>query len=177
MSCLILKYGFCKKLHRYKWTSDQLNTFVLTFCPDQHWSGQKVRKKFICIEVTSYKIHTLAMSTKLVAQNSKISSAFVIIDPVNVLRSKSKTFLKFIVFNCANPLVPQQTKICNYSEPLIGEAKMGMIITWPWFWQALLLFLQFVIFSDSFWLFIKYRLWRKPDFALKRVNNGDFFLK
>ena len=26
-----LKYGFCKKLHRYKWTSDQLNPFVLTF--------------------------------------------------------------------------------------------------------------------------------------------------
>ena len=33
-----LKYGFCKKLLLYKWTSDQLN---------------------ICTEVTSYKIHTL----------------------------------------------------------------------------------------------------------------------
>ena len=32
-----LKYGFRKKLLRYKWTSDQLNTFFLTFFPDQHW--------------------------------------------------------------------------------------------------------------------------------------------
>ena len=47
-----LKYGFCKKLLRYKWTSDQFYTFVFTFFPDQ--------QKFICIEVTSYKIHTLA---------------------------------------------------------------------------------------------------------------------
>ena len=31
-----LKYGFCKKLLWYKWTYDQLNTFVLTFCPDQY---------------------------------------------------------------------------------------------------------------------------------------------
>ena len=27
----LIKYGFCKKLLRYKWTSDQLNTFFLTF--------------------------------------------------------------------------------------------------------------------------------------------------
>ena len=38
-----LKYGFCKKLLRYKWTSDQLNTFFLTFCPDQCW-GSFVQK-------------------------------------------------------------------------------------------------------------------------------------
>jgi hypothetical protein len=34
----LLKYGFCKKLLWYKWTSDQLNTFFLTFRPDQCWS-------------------------------------------------------------------------------------------------------------------------------------------
>ena len=47
---IILKYGFCKKLLRYKWTSarDQLNTFVLTFfqiSADQCWSGKKVWTK------------------------------------------------------------------------------------------------------------------------------------
>ena len=31
VEALLLKYGFCKKLLRYKWTSDQLNTFFLTF--------------------------------------------------------------------------------------------------------------------------------------------------
>ena len=46
-SLMKLKYGFFKKLIWYKWTSDQLNTFILTFCPDQHWSGQKVRKKVV----------------------------------------------------------------------------------------------------------------------------------
>ena len=38
-----LKYGFCKKLLQYKWTSDQLNTFVLTFFPDQHFLKNQVR--------------------------------------------------------------------------------------------------------------------------------------
>ena len=42
-----LKYGFCKKLLWYKWTSDQFNTFVFTFCPDQCWSGQKVKTKVL----------------------------------------------------------------------------------------------------------------------------------
>ena len=42
---MLLKYGFCKKLLRYKLTSDQLNTFFLNFCPDQcsevhlYWSN------------------------------------------------------------------------------------------------------------------------------------------
>ena len=55
-----LKYGFCKKLIWYKWTSDQLNTFVLTFFPDQHWSGQKVRKKvFNWSEVHLYRSNFL----------------------------------------------------------------------------------------------------------------------
>ena len=43
-----LKYGFYKKLLQYKWTSDQLNTFFLTFWPAfwcVHQTGQKVRKK------------------------------------------------------------------------------------------------------------------------------------
>ena len=38
----LFKYGFCKKLLRYKWNSDQLNTFSLTLFPDQCWSGKKV---------------------------------------------------------------------------------------------------------------------------------------
>ena len=41
-----LKYGFCKKLLWYKWTSDQLNTFFLTFRLQQKPS-QKVRKKVV----------------------------------------------------------------------------------------------------------------------------------
>ena len=65
---------FCKKLLRYKWTSDQLNTFVLTFfqiSTDQHWSGKKWGQKcstgqrFVCTEVTSYKIHILNDGSKL----------------------------------------------------------------------------------------------------------------
>ena len=48
-----LKYGFCQKLLRYKWTSDQLDTFFLTF---QHWSGQKV---FKCSEVHLYRSNFL----------------------------------------------------------------------------------------------------------------------
>ena len=51
----ILKYGFCKKLLRYKWTSDQLNIFFLTFWGQKCSTGQR----FTCTEVTSYKIHTL----------------------------------------------------------------------------------------------------------------------
>ena len=63
-----LKYGFCKKLLRYKWNSDQLNTFGSLFfqiSADQCWSGKKVSQKcstaqsFICTEVTSYEIHIL----------------------------------------------------------------------------------------------------------------------
>ena len=63
----LLKCRFCKKLLWYKWNSDQLNTFVLTFFPDQCWSvliwkkkwGQKCStgQNFICTKVTSYKIH------------------------------------------------------------------------------------------------------------------------
>ena len=41
----LLKYGFCKKLLRYKWTSDQLNTFFLTFWLVTQQTSQKVRKK------------------------------------------------------------------------------------------------------------------------------------
>ena len=40
-----LRYGFCKKLLRYKWTSDQLNTFFLTFWLVCCVTSQKVRKK------------------------------------------------------------------------------------------------------------------------------------
>ena len=61
-----LKYGFCKKLLWCKWTSDQLNTFVLTFFQtstdlDKKW-GKKCStgQRFIWIEVTFYNIHTLA---------------------------------------------------------------------------------------------------------------------
>ena len=39
-----LKYGFCKKLLWYKWTSNQLNTFFLTWLVSCVTS-QKVRKK------------------------------------------------------------------------------------------------------------------------------------
>ena len=60
-----IKYGFRKKLLRYKSTSDQLNTFILTFFRisaglDKKW-GKKCStgQRFICIKVTSYKIHTL----------------------------------------------------------------------------------------------------------------------
>ena len=47
-------YGLCKKLLWYKWTSGQLNTFL----PDQHWSGQKVRKKAF----NWSEVHTLRSS-------------------------------------------------------------------------------------------------------------------
>ena len=49
-----LKYGFCKKLLRYKWTSDQLNTFFLPFwlvcfvcTSNQSKSVQLVRGSFV----------------------------------------------------------------------------------------------------------------------------------
>ena len=60
ISIFLLKYGFCKKLLRYKWTFDQLNTFLLTFCPDQCWSGKKVRTKvFNWSEVHLYRSNFL----------------------------------------------------------------------------------------------------------------------
>ena len=65
----IPKVWFCKKLLRYKWTSDQLNPFVLTFFPVLIWKkkcGQKgsTGQRFICMEVTSYKIHILVIHSK-----------------------------------------------------------------------------------------------------------------
>ena len=64
-----LKYGFCKKLLWYKWTSDQLNIFFSSlfdwFCCARKKNQSKVRKKcsadqrFIRTDVTSYKIHIL----------------------------------------------------------------------------------------------------------------------
>jgi hypothetical protein len=73
---LLLKYGFCKKLH----TSIQMNLWpVEPFCPDffsrsaLHWSGKKRGQKgstgqrFICMEVTSYKIHTLNLRIRTVS--------------------------------------------------------------------------------------------------------------
>ena len=42
---ILLKYGLCKKLLRYKWTSEQLNTFFLTFWLVCCVTSQKVRKK------------------------------------------------------------------------------------------------------------------------------------
>ena len=48
-------------LLRYKWTFDQLNTFFLTFwlvcCT--HCTVCSTGQRFICTEVTLYKIHTL----------------------------------------------------------------------------------------------------------------------
>ena len=41
----VVKYGFCKKLLQYKWTSDQLNTFFLTFWLVTQQPSQKVREK------------------------------------------------------------------------------------------------------------------------------------
>ena len=61
-----LKYGFCKKLLPHKWNSDQLNTFDSLFFQisadlGKKW-GQKgsTGQRFICTEVTSYKIHILS---------------------------------------------------------------------------------------------------------------------
>ena len=49
------KYGFCKKLLQYKWTSDQLNTFVFTF-----FSRSVRTKVFHILERQHYKLfHTL----------------------------------------------------------------------------------------------------------------------
>ena len=68
---LLLKYGFCKKLLQYKWTSEQLNTFFLPFWLVCCVTIQNVRKKcstgqrFICAEVTSYKIHFLIDISKI----------------------------------------------------------------------------------------------------------------
>ena len=54
---IVLNYGFCKKLLRYKWTSDQLNPFVLSFFSR---SGKKVRTKgFNWSEVHSYESNFL----------------------------------------------------------------------------------------------------------------------
>ena len=54
--CAHLKHGFCKEFLRYKWTSDQLNTFW----PDQCWSGQTVRKNvFNWSEVHLYRCNFL----------------------------------------------------------------------------------------------------------------------
>ena len=52
-----LKYGFCKKLLRYKCTSDQLNTFFLTVCTANQ---SKVWKKvFNWSEVHLYRSNFL----------------------------------------------------------------------------------------------------------------------
>ena len=58
----ILKYGFCKKLLQYKWTSDQLNTFFQISADLEKKWGQKCStgQRFIFTKVTSYKIHILA---------------------------------------------------------------------------------------------------------------------
>ena len=48
--------------------------FCPPFFPDQHWSGQKGQggkkcstgQRFVCIEATSYKIHTLIAKTRKV---------------------------------------------------------------------------------------------------------------
>ena len=53
--CGILNYGFCNKLLRCKWTSDQLNTFSSLWLITQQTS-QKSSQRFICIDVASYKI-------------------------------------------------------------------------------------------------------------------------
>ena len=60
-----LKYGFRKKLLRYKGTFDQLNPFALTDL-EKKW-GQKgsTGQRFICSELTSYKIHILEHELEL----------------------------------------------------------------------------------------------------------------
>ena len=68
----ILRYGFCKKLHRYKWISDQLNIW------------------FICTEVTSYEIHILALSKKRILRNSELNKFFSQIKLHNFFSVKSK---------------------------------------------------------------------------------------
>ena len=51
-----LKYGFCMKLLRYKWTYDQLNTFSLTFLLFTQQTSQKEGKKvFNLSEVHFYR--------------------------------------------------------------------------------------------------------------------------
>ena len=56
----LLKYGFCKKLLRYKWTSDKLNTFFLTFWLVCYVTSQNVKKKvFNCSEVHLYRSNFL----------------------------------------------------------------------------------------------------------------------
>ena len=59
----LLKYGFCKMLHRYKWTSDQLN--VHSKLVKKWWKKCSTSQRFICIEVTSYKIHISVNPTQI----------------------------------------------------------------------------------------------------------------
>ena len=75
----LLQYGFYKKFLWYKWASDQLNTFSSLF----DWSHSKPVKKwgkkcstgqrFICAEVTSYKIHILEQILQIFYCNINIS--------------------------------------------------------------------------------------------------------
>ena len=92
-----LKYGFCKKLLRYKWTSVQLNTFVFIFFPDQCWSGADLEKKwrqkcstgqrFICTEITSYKIHILKDAVLMLGVNLRLCLLSLCFWTVNVQKT------------------------------------------------------------------------------------------
>ena len=58
-----LNYGFCKRLSRYKWTSDKLNTYSHSK-PAKKWKCS-TRQRVICTEVTSCKINILSTLTYL----------------------------------------------------------------------------------------------------------------
>ena len=72
-----LKYGFCKKLLRYKWTSDQLNPFVLLFSRS-------------AVTVTSYKIHTLEDGETLIF--NRLCPCSRALRPASMALKKTKAF-------------------------------------------------------------------------------------
>ena len=96
---LLIKYGFCKKLLQYKWTSGQLNTFFRTF-----WTGllcvvpvQKVREKvFNWWEVHLYRCNFLQnpyfKQMHSVHANFQTSHMFSVFDQTNF--HKVRTFWK-----------------------------------------------------------------------------------
>ena len=112
----VLKYGFCKKLLRYKWTFD-------------HWSGQKVRKKcqrFICAEVTSYKIHSLDGPpwSKMVGFCDLLRMHQF--QKFHLLRGRVKTFIIRMPQNLKKSIICFDKKLF-----LLSSVKTGGRILWP----------------------------------------------
>ena len=89
-----LKYGFCKKLLGYKWTSDQLKTFLLLLF-FQISTGQR----FTCTFITSYEIHTLVHTYfVLLVQIIKWSGTLKVKVTLRITLINWHTFNLFFIF-------------------------------------------------------------------------------